>query len=80
MTAAKSHMLINGVFGLLLGVLCSFCSFSQCLNNIFSTFRYVSIGDIAHVGSHPPNVAAVYHNIDRQFALPVGYDLVKIKC
>ena len=43
----------------------------------FFTFRYVSIGDIARVGSHPPNVAAVYHNVDRLFALPVGYDLVR---
>lgn len=55
------------------------CSFWQCLKNIFfPLFRYISIGDIAHVGSHPPNVAAVYHNIDGQFALPVGYDLVKL--
>lgn len=37
----------------------------------------MSIGDIARVGSHPPNVAAVYRNIDRLFALPVGYDLVR---
>lgn len=41
---------------------------------------YVSIGDIARVGSHPPNVAAVYHNVDRLFALPVGYDLVWRNC
>lgn len=41
---------------------------------------YISFGDIAHVGSHPPNVAAVYHNIDGQFALPVGYDLVWRNC
>ncbi|OMP08179.1 Vacuolar protein sorting-associated protein 62 [Corchorus olitorius] len=41
---------------------------------------YVSIGDIAHVGSHPPNVAAVYRNIDKLFALPVGYDLVWRNC
>ncbi|KAK9984845.1 hypothetical protein SO802_034370 [Lithocarpus litseifolius] len=41
---------------------------------------YVSIGDIARVGSHPPNVAAVYRNIDRLFALPVGYDLVWRNC
>ncbi|KAK1261313.1 hypothetical protein QJS04_geneDACA008707 [Acorus gramineus] len=39
-------------------------------------FMYVSIGDIAHVGEHPPNVAAIYHDIDGKFALPVGYDLV----
>ncbi|KAK8614167.1 hypothetical protein V6N13_122539 [Hibiscus sabdariffa] len=41
---------------------------------------YVSIGDIARVGSHPPNVAAVYRNIDNLFALPVGYDLVWRNC
>ncbi|GAV77402.1 PH domain-containing protein/DUF946 domain-containing protein/DUF1162 domain-containing protein/Chorein_N domain-containing protein, partial [Cephalotus follicularis] len=41
---------------------------------------YVSIGDIAHVGSHPPHVAAVYNNTDRLFALPVGYDLVWRNC
>lgn len=45
--------------------------------NGFVSFRYVSIGDIARVGSHPPNVAAVYRNTDRLFALPVGYDLVR---
>ncbi|CAK7356237.1 unnamed protein product [Dovyalis caffra] len=42
--------------------------------------RYISIGDIAHVGSHSPNVAAVYQNIDRLFALPLGYDLVWRNC
>ncbi|XVE65214.1 hypothetical protein DITRI_Ditri07aG0162900 [Diplodiscus trichospermus] len=41
---------------------------------------YVSIGDIAHVGSHPPNVAAIYRNVDQLFALPVGYDLVWRNC
>ncbi|KAF5735104.1 hypothetical protein HS088_TW15G00604 [Tripterygium wilfordii] len=41
---------------------------------------YVSIGDIAHVGSHPPNVAAVYGYIDGLFAVPVGYDLVWRNC
>ncbi|KAJ6714895.1 TETRATRICOPEPTIDE REPEAT (TPR)-CONTAINING PROTEIN-RELATED [Salix viminalis] len=41
---------------------------------------YISIGDIAHVGGHPPNVAAVYRNIDRLFALPLGYDLVWRNC
>ncbi|GKU95669.1 hypothetical protein SLEP1_g9000 [Rubroshorea leprosula] len=41
---------------------------------------YVSIGDIAHVGSHPPNVAAVYRNIDKLFTRPVGYDLVWRNC
>ncbi|XP_062073801.1 uncharacterized protein LOC133778015 isoform X2 [Humulus lupulus] len=41
---------------------------------------YVSIGDIARIGSHPPNVAAVYSNVDRLFALPMGYDLVWRNC
>ncbi|KAF8380627.1 hypothetical protein HHK36_028116 [Tetracentron sinense] len=41
---------------------------------------FASIGDIARVGTHSPNVAAVYHNIDDQFALPVGYDLVWRNC
>lgn len=38
----------------------------------------MSVGDVAHVGSHPPNVAAVYNNTEGVFALPVGYDLVSI--
>ena len=37
---------------------------------------YVSVGDIARVGIHPPNVVAVYRNSDQLFALPLGYDLV----
>ncbi|XP_048140983.1 uncharacterized protein LOC115736923 isoform X3 [Rhodamnia argentea] len=41
---------------------------------------YVSIGDIARVGSHAPNCAAVYSNSDRLFALPIGYDLVWRNC
>ncbi|EOA17894.1 hypothetical protein CARUB_v10006303mg [Capsella rubella] len=41
---------------------------------------FVSVGDVAHVGSHPPNVAAVYNNANRVFALPVGYDLVWRNC
>lgn len=41
---------------------------------------YVSIGDVARVGCHPPNVAAVYHNVGKRFALPVGYDLVWRNC
>ncbi|XP_022737877.1 uncharacterized protein LOC111290709 isoform X2 [Durio zibethinus] len=53
---------------------------------VFSIWRpicpdgYVSIGDIARVGSYPPNVAAVYRYIDKLFALPVGYDLVWRNC
>lgn len=41
---------------------------------------YISIGDIAHVGCHPPNVAAVYRNNDKLFARPVGFDLVWRNC
>ncbi|KAK7309084.1 hypothetical protein RJT34_05549 [Clitoria ternatea] len=41
---------------------------------------YMHIGDIAHVGIHPPNVAAVYRKIDGFFALPMGYDLVWRNC
>ncbi|XAR70581.1 hypothetical protein NMG60_11027484 [Bertholletia excelsa] len=41
---------------------------------------YVSVGDIAHIGTHAPNVAAVYHNRNTLFALPVGYDLVWRNC
>lgn len=36
----------------------------------------MSVGDIAHVGGHSPNVAAVYHYDDQMFALPIGFDLV----
>ncbi|CAK8539544.1 unnamed protein product [Lathyrus sativus] len=41
---------------------------------------YTYIGDIAHVGIHPPNVAAIYRKIDGFFALPMGYDLVWRNC
>ncbi|KAJ8763967.1 hypothetical protein K2173_003749 [Erythroxylum novogranatense] len=41
---------------------------------------YVSIGDVAHVGDHPPNVAAVYRNFHGLFALPMGYDLIWRNC
>ncbi|XP_077244890.1 pleckstrin homology (PH) domain-containing protein [Tasmannia lanceolata] len=41
---------------------------------------YISIGDVTRVGIHPPNVAAVYRNIDGLFATPVGYDLVWRNC
>ncbi|XP_043715720.1 uncharacterized protein LOC122664096 isoform X2 [Telopea speciosissima] len=41
---------------------------------------YVSIGDIAHIGTHPPNVAAVYHKINNQFSIPLGFDLVWRNC
>jgi hypothetical protein len=42
------------------------------------TFRYVSIGDVAHVSTYQPHLAAVYKNVDGNFALPIGYDLVSI--
>ncbi|CAK9173340.1 unnamed protein product [Ilex paraguariensis] len=41
---------------------------------------YVSVGDVARVGSHPPNVAAVYRNSDKLFTIPMGYDLVWRNC
>ncbi|KAL5724125.1 hypothetical protein ACHQM5_007426 [Ranunculus cassubicifolius] len=41
---------------------------------------YVSVGDIARVGTHPPTVAALYRNIEGKFAFPVGYDLVWRNC
>lgn len=41
---------------------------------------YVSVGDVAHVGDHPPNVAAAYRYSEELFALPVGYDLVWRNC
>lgn len=42
-------------------------------------FRYISIGDIAHVGTYQPQLAAVYKNVDGNFAVPIGYDLVSIQ-
>ncbi|CAI9095544.1 OLC1v1031527C1 [Oldenlandia corymbosa var. corymbosa] len=41
---------------------------------------YISIGDIARSGNHPPNVAAVYCYSDKLFTLPVGFDLVWRNC
>ncbi|XP_008465914.2 uncharacterized protein LOC103503494 isoform X1 [Cucumis melo] len=41
---------------------------------------YISIGDIAHLGSHPPNVAAIYRHVEGMFVPPVGYDLVWRNC
>nr|XP_027080056.1 uncharacterized protein LOC113703042 isoform X2 [Coffea arabica] len=41
---------------------------------------YISVGDIARAGSHPPNVSAVYHYSDKHFTLPVGFDLVWRNC
>ncbi|XP_073352999.1 uncharacterized protein [Aegilops tauschii subsp. strangulata] len=53
---------------------------------IFSIWRplcpsgYVSIGDVAHVGIHPPHFAAIYKNVNDNFVLPLGYDLVWRNC
>ncbi|XP_039123130.1 uncharacterized protein LOC120259563 isoform X5 [Dioscorea cayenensis subsp. rotundata] len=41
---------------------------------------YVSVGDVAHVGAHQPNVAAVYLASAGSFSVPVGYDLVWRNC
>ncbi|ONK73416.1 uncharacterized protein A4U43_C04F31270 [Asparagus officinalis] len=37
---------------------------------------YISVGDIAHAGIHPPHVAVIYRDSSLYFALPIGYDLV----
>ncbi|KAF8689392.1 hypothetical protein HU200_041935 [Digitaria exilis] len=53
---------------------------------VFSIWRplcpngYVSIGDVAHVGTHAPHCAAVYKKDNGNFALPLGYDLVWRNC
>ncbi|XP_078437793.1 pleckstrin homology (PH) domain-containing protein isoform X2 [Wolffia australiana] len=41
---------------------------------------YVSVGDIARAGTHPPTVAAVYKYKEGSFVEPVGYDLVWRNC
>ncbi|VFQ66400.1 unnamed protein product [Cuscuta campestris] len=41
---------------------------------------YVSIGDITRTGPHPPNVASVYRYTDKDFILPMGFDLVWRNC
>ncbi|PNT67927.1 hypothetical protein BRADI_3g33740v3 [Brachypodium distachyon] len=41
---------------------------------------YVSIGDVAHHGIHPPHFAAIYKNVKGNFVLPLGYDLVWRNC
>jgi vacuolar protein sorting-associated protein 13A/C len=41
---------------------------------------YVSIGDVAHASAYQPHLAAVYKNVDGNFALPIGYDLVWRNC
>ncbi|KAL5230936.1 hypothetical protein ABZP36_029712 [Zizania latifolia] len=53
---------------------------------VFSIWRplcpsgYLSIGDVAHVGIHPPPIAAIYKNVGGNFVLPLGYDLVWRNC
>ncbi|GMH29787.1 hypothetical protein Nepgr_031630 [Nepenthes gracilis] len=55
-------------------------------NNICSIWRpicprgYASIGDIARIGGHPPNVATIYRNDGQHFARSVGFDLVWRNC
>lgn len=55
-------------------------------NRICSIWRpicpdgYVSVGDTARPGHHPPNVAAVYRYSDKLFRNPVGFDLVWRNC
>ncbi|CAA0838075.1 pleckstrin homology (PH) domain-containing protein [Striga hermonthica] len=41
---------------------------------------YVSIGDVARCGCHPPTVASIYRNSEELFVPPVGYDLVWRNC
>lgn len=41
---------------------------------------YISIGHIAHTGKHSPTIAAVYQYNKRDFASPIGFDLVWRNC
>eukprot|EP01018_Ginkgo_biloba_P007916 Gb_35998 [translate_table: standard] len=41
---------------------------------------FISIGDIAHIGKHPPTVTAVYQYSMRAFASPTGFDLAWRNC
>ncbi|PKA53298.1 hypothetical protein AXF42_Ash010028 [Apostasia shenzhenica] len=41
---------------------------------------YISVGDVAHIGDHPPHVAAIYRESHESFSIPVGYDLVWRNC
>ncbi|KAL5983771.1 hypothetical protein ACLOJK_017862 [Asimina triloba] len=54
--------------------------FFEWLLNIVQFVRYISTRDIARVGVHPPNDAAVYQNVFGLFEAPVGYDLVWGNC
>lgn len=40
-------------------------------------FRYVSVGDVAYVGSDPESQSVIVYRYDEdRFEKPVGYDLV----
>lgn len=76
---------INSIFSLMMNLVIryffifqflSFLAISISSNHWITFCRYVSVGDVARVGTHPPHVAAIYRNSDRNFALPIGYDLV----
>lgn len=41
---------------------------------------YISIGHIAHIGKHPPTISIVYQYNKREFASPIGFDLVWRNC
>lgn len=41
---------------------------------------YISVGHIAHAGKHSPTIAAVYQYNKRDFASPIGFDLVWRNC
>lgn len=66
---------------------CTLCRKQVSENSkIFSIWRpscpdgYVSVGDIAHAGHHPPNVASTYLYSEKDFANPIGFDLVWRNC
>lgn len=65
------------------GMHCSFCvDMVSSENDIITIWRpivpegYVSIGDIAHIGKHPPFVSRSYKNKKQLFSRPTGFDLV----
>jgi vacuolar protein sorting-associated protein 13A/C len=47
---------------------------------VFTLFacRYVSVGDVAYVGKHPPTIVMTYKNGKGRFAEPTGFDLVSL--
>lgn len=77
-----AHLISHPLINLIVEIYSPITSVISCLiyfpvlTYVWGSFRYVSIGDIARVGIHPPNVAAIYRHIHGQFSLPVGYDLV----